>query len=153
MQIKAIPLHVSVSILFPEVTIQKVVCSLLLWELILLLHLHVSMQKRGVFCTYFFRKMQRNYIILGVVFCNLLNSRSIIFRFIYVNNVTLVHSYLLLRSTPLYKYLICTQFSINEHLDCCKILCYYKQASVCKNAHIFLSTCGSLLSIYLETVL
>lgn len=72
MQMKTVLLHASVSILFLEVrVILKLVCSLIIREFILLLHMYVSMGKKNkqVFFALFFRKMSLNHTVLS---CSLL---------------------------------------------------------------------------------
>lgn len=62
MQMKAIPLYSSVFVLFPEVTtMPKLVWSLLTWEFILLLPLHVSMIKEKGFLVLFQENVSKSY--------------------------------------------------------------------------------------------
>lgn len=62
MQMKTIPLYGSVFILFPEVTTMlKLVWSLLTWEFILLLPMHVSMKKENGFLVLFQENVSKSY--------------------------------------------------------------------------------------------
>lgn len=84
---------------------------------------------------------------MGVGFCSLLYScNSILLRFTYAYNATLIHPYLLLYSISLYKYYGITKVSVNGHLNCCRSLCFISNSSVCKHwiQCVFLSTCVSL---------
>lgn len=93
MQMETIPLHASVSIPLPEVTtIPKLVCSLFTWEFTHLLPLHVSMKKEKGFLVLFQENVSKLYNFKLYPFAICFIQVSIIFRFTYVYNVTLVPS-------------------------------------------------------------